>query len=191
MKLYRLNFHTEWCLSQNKESENDWPSAHFMCQISTQQEVFMMNGEFIIIEFHLCVQGHDKHDFMYNVIKSYSDRVKQSESCFLHKQKPLDYIKKFNEINSPLKKKLAQVHYVYEDAARKQYAIFSLVNFFDGLDTDEAMAETYRNELKELKLKDLEYLNGKISKIICANMYRALPERVVISSINALVSNLK
>lgn len=165
---FHIDQHTERCCSRQKETGR---SMSF-CEMNPQAFLFYVHEQFVLINYNLCIQGYDHLDFKQDLVKKVIgvnklfDYYEVRRSCYAYKE-----LENFRRQNLPLRKSIRQINYIYEDNARKKYAITTCANFIDSICNQEIIRENYLKAKEclidrgyECMLKELDELYGANSQ---------------------------
>lgn len=175
-----LEYHTHTCKSSN---------YNHICGIS--YFLLFIKNKYILIRYHNCENYFGHLDYKQDLVK----RIIRDNKIFLlceverEKYSYKNFCTEF-KLNLPLKKYSKQVNYIYEDNARKEYAITTKSDFFDEIFAQKDRNESFNKSKEYLKNIGLDFLLSDLNKLHEANSINYITEVESVKSIENLIKSI-
>lgn len=176
MKERYLNIHSSFCNSA-------------FCEMNPKRFLFFANNQFYLITYHRCMEYGDEYAFKQGIVKSVVSKSREKESVRVERCCDKDYRRENNLVKN-LGGVVNWVNYIYENAARKQFVIYSSTKYIDAIAAQAEIDENYKAALEYLKANDYnEYLEDELRDLYYANKLW-IPHSVMYSTTEELLKQL-
>jgi hypothetical protein len=191
MKHFIISQHTSHCACRMEAIESSinqnnwiWPTC------CNDAFLVFVRSEFILIEYPVCLDRGDKHDFRQSII------TQAVESAFVTKKfmvyrgvigSELAQMRKTAEFN--FDKKMIQVNYIYRSASKKEYGVCSLVPVLDQVVRSDETFKDSEKMRKYLIENDLTWHLEDLNSLLHYNA-QSVSEYEVVKTINDLISSI-
>jgi hypothetical protein len=184
MKETYLNYHAEFCSSNNPKGS----IYDKYCEMNPERFLFFLGNKFHLLTYHKCLHDFDKYDFKMQVIQKLIESKKIYTTYNMCRGVDVKKeLKEFRLRNKSLKKTIEQVHYIYADNARKEYAITSKISFIESLYNADEIYTNYQIAKDWLLAQEYEWLLPKLDDLYLANVGWNSDEIEICKSIDHMV----
>jgi len=173
MKEFILEDHS-WCCQCNSKKKDGDSSFHEMmrsiCYLNPERVIIFANNDFYLITYFNCKCFGDKPEFVEKLVSELYTEYKETDTVDLYRGNM--YEEKFKEFRLrgvKLKKYIHQAHFVYYNAAGKEFAIVSNTPFSKRLTDNEEIKTNYNKASQLLIDKKLNYLSVNLDRLFNLN----------------------
>jgi len=161
-----VDVHSELC-TMHIEHTGEFESINCWCDHNPIIVIFYIKNKFYLIKYFRCLESGDKYGLYQNWIGQILGKTKIIEHYLIDRYTLDERLIESIKFSRQIKRTLQQVNHVYYNAAGKEFAITTKMNFINEL-TNDITAE-YKNAIEYLKENDYDYLIPELSKLYEAN----------------------
>lgn len=182
MKEFYLDSHSTICKVQ--------PEKYFQwCDQRPERILLFLDNRFFIVSYHSCL-AHDKYDFIKTIIESAITNNKIYEKYEVNRGVSVsDDLKEWRLRNTPLRKYVQQVNYLYSDNAGKSYAITTKVKYIDAICDQEAIRKNFIDAELFIQNK-YPWMKKQLEELYVANLLSDDYEVSHIKAIDHLIDSI-
>jgi len=202
MKHIVLDSHEYTCTSHKdnprREKLINSPYSTFVdiCALNPNVVVFYVLGQFVLIEYHLCLEHGDKYELYKEWISTIiNQEAKKTEKWSIYSDTSRGYsfdkyLRKKSDLMTEKNIGVNQIHYMYLDAAHKQYCLCTTLRFDKMIIDNVSIDEKADKAIEYLEKNDLHYLIDEVNQLRMANYIHA-SEKTIVNTIDKISKLLK
>lgn len=180
-----ISQHSEYCRIQTEK--NKQYSAHYNCVGSVVKTVLLVNNQFYLLTYNSCIVPVREIDFYQEIINNAVGKSKVTANYMTFRTELDKELKDFRITGKKLKTHTMQVHYIYEDAARKQYAIVTQENYLQAIANNDILLA---NAITALESNHYNMWGDTIKELFNAN-YFIVNQKEIHATVDALIDQIK
>lgn len=162
-----------------------------MCEVNPERFLFFVGTKFVLITYHSCIAAYDEYDFKKWLVKKVIDDSQIFDLYEIERGVNVrSTLQEFRIRNQSLRKQIQQVNYIYSDAADKEYAITTTLDYLDWLCNQDDIDQNY-TAAKELIIKNqYDWLLPQLDKLYFANKVYNQNETEYCKSIDHIIQEI-
>lgn len=183
MKYLYVDTHSQFCKHQPQFGID-------YCEQNPEHFLFFIKNQFVMIDYHCCMNGGNHIDWKREIIENLIENSKIFETYEIRKSVSVkESLKDFRIRNTPLKKWIYQVHYLYGSPA-KQYCIASKVKFLDAICDNEKMHNNYIEAKQFLESGGKKYMLDELKELYFKNVLHDVNNAEICKTVEHLVDSI-